>query len=80
MQKEQKKPRSSGFTINISDLEKALSLDSDDEPEEETPFLRRKRLVSQNTSEDNLAFLEEMVNEVYLTMNFLLYDIKNTNL
>lgn len=60
LKKEQKKPRSSGYTINIADLENAFSLDTDDEPDEEISFLRKRRLVTQNATDDIPAFLEEM--------------------
>ncbi|GIY65487.1 integrin alpha-8 [Caerostris extrusa] len=61
LKKELKKPRSSGYTINIADLQEKLQLkDEEDSTDEEMPFFREKRSLPRNLTDKNSAFQDEM--------------------
>ncbi|GIY23455.1 integrin alpha-PS2 [Caerostris darwini] len=61
LKKELKKPRSSGYTINIADLQEKLQLkDEGDSTDEEMPFFRERRSLPRNLTDKNSAFQDEM--------------------
>ncbi|KFM62845.1 Integrin alpha-PS2, partial [Stegodyphus mimosarum] len=62
LKKEQKRPRSSSYSISIADLQDKLNFESTEEDNEveETHFLRKKRSLFQNSTDRISAFQEEM--------------------
>ncbi|KAF8793941.1 Integrin alpha-PS2 like protein [Argiope bruennichi] len=61
LKKEQKRPRSSSYSISIADLEEKLELqEEEDVLEDEMTYLRKRRSVPPNLTDKNSGFQDEM--------------------